>query len=462
MMVPTAMALEAGVEAMASLRALLDDQGYAQLYTALAGDGIFPSNRDRAVAIAAALGGEARALLHLFACAEPIDASSASAPVRAVVSALARAGLASSDAGTLRLDDLVVVATLGGYLLTAPPPGWHRRRGPGRAYLGEDSLLLAKALPSARGKAVLDLGAGCGIQGLLAAQGASRVVLSDIEDRSIELGIMNAHLNGLAERTEVVAGDCYEAVSTRRFDLVVTLPPYLPSLAETHDEVVAAGPDGLGLLRRIIAGAGDHLLPGGELVALAQLLCDDDGPLLRQELDALSPSLDARLSCFDPHPLQPYVLELATKLSIVSEHPTAYLHTRLMAQLRALGATGICTAFLRLRMPKALTSPHTARGCSVVWAPRWTKDTVLAPVRGLRIGIDKSLFAAGIGDGPTTPLRGPTAALLSAFDGRSDLGQVAARAWGAPAGADRQDLIDQAIERALELERAGLVVPVIA
>lgn len=461
MTMSTTTAREAGVEAMACLRALLDDCGYAQLYGALAGGGLFPVDRARAAAEARAMAGEDGTLLQLLACDEPVEPAVASNAVRDVVAALERAGLASSEHGVLRLDDLVVVPVLGGYLLTATPPGWRSASlRSGRAYLGEDSLRLARALPPAAGKAVLDLGAGCGIQGLLAARGAAEVVLSDVELRSVELGALNAHLNSMADHTEVVAGNCYEPVAGRRFDLVVTLAPYLPCLPETADGVVAAGPDGLALLRRILAAAADHLRPGGQLVAIAQLLCDEGGPLLRHELDALVPALDARLTCFDAHPLQPYALELATKLAATTGLRTDALHARFVASLRSQGATGVCTAFLRVRVPRAVDESRV-RERSIQVPARWHVDTVLAPAPGLRIGVDQSLLAAAIGDGPTTPLPGPVAALLGAFDGRRDLAAAVEMAWGTPPGADRRDLLDQAVERAGELERAGLVVPVV-
>lgn len=450
----------AGIEAMAFLRAFLDDCGYAQLYAALAGGGLFPADRGRAATDARAMGGEASAVLQLLACDEPVATATAREGLRAVVAALQRAGLACADGDMARLDDLVVVPVLGGYLLTATPPGWRTAAlRSGRAYLGEDSLRLARVLPATDGAAVLDLGSGCGIQGLLAARGAATVVLSDIEHRSLELGELNAHLNGVAPRTEVVAGDCYEPVAGRRFDLIVTLAPYLPCLLETTDDVVAAGPDGLALLRRILAGAADHLRPGGELVTIAQLLCDDDGPLLESELEGLAPSLDARLTCFDPHPLQPYALELATKLAPVAGGDVAALYARFMTSLRSLGATGICTSFVRLRAPRpdGVARPR-ARAMHLV--QRWGATTVLAPVPGLRVGVDKRLFAAAVGDGPATPLAAPVAALLGAFDGQRELSAAVEMAWGAPPGADRRDLLDQAIERVGELERAGLLVPV--
>lgn len=450
-----------GHDAMVLLREILDDLGYAQLYSALAGGALFPPDPLRARVRAKAIGGEAGAVLGLFACDAGMALGAVTPRLRHLAGVLEAIGLAHGEGDRVRLDDLVVVPVLGGYLLTATPPGW--RPGSttkGRAYLGEDSLRLARALPPAAGKTVLDLGAGSGVQGLLGARGAAQVVLSDVEPRSLELASLNACLNRPTSQVEVVGGDCYEPVRDRRFDLIVTLAPYLPSLKGT-DEVVAAGDDGLGLLRRIVAGAAGHLRPRGELVALGQLLCDDGGPLLRHELIELAPDLEARLVCFEPHALQPYALELATKLAPLVGEPPPDLHRHFVHSLRAVGATGVCTAFLRLRAPgpavaAAAKGPEVHLDWSLGPAPA---TMVFAPARGLRVGLDPGLRTASAHLGTPTPLPAPAAALLAAFDGKRGLADVVATAWGEPEGADQRDLLDQALEQARAFVAAGLLRP---
>ncbi len=67
-------------------------------------------------------------------------------------------------------------------------------------------------------------------------------------------------------------GDLFQAVADRRYDLIVSNPPYIPShecpllQAEVLREprmALSGGPDGLDFYRRIAMEAPDHLLPGG-------------------------------------------------------------------------------------------------------------------------------------------------------------------------------------------------------
>ena len=80
---------------------------------------------------------------------------------------------------------------------------------------------------------------------------------------------------GLEERILFLQGDLFLPVDRKRFDLIVSNPPYIPTAAiksldpeiRCFEPIIAldGGEDGLGLLRRIIAQAGRHLSSGGWL-----------------------------------------------------------------------------------------------------------------------------------------------------------------------------------------------------
>jgi release factor glutamine methyltransferase len=121
---------------------------------------------------------------------------------------------------------------------------------------------------------VLDVGTGSGAVALALAseRPAARVVASDVSPAALELAARNAEALGLAGRLRFAAGDLFEPVAGERFDLVVSNPPYLadsergglaPELAHEPSEALFAGPDGLAVLRRLVAGAPACLAPGG-------------------------------------------------------------------------------------------------------------------------------------------------------------------------------------------------------
>lgn len=126
---------------------------------------------------------------------------------------------------------------------------------------------------------VLDLCTGTGAVALSIAreQPGVSVVAVDLVEEAIACARANAQRLGLDGAVEVRAGDLFEAVrSGERFSLIVANPPYVPADAipelasevRDHEPVAAldGGPDGLDLVRRILAGATDRLESGGWLV----------------------------------------------------------------------------------------------------------------------------------------------------------------------------------------------------
>jgi len=111
-------------------------------------------------------------------------------------------------------------------------------------------------------------------------------------DRSTEalaLAAENLERLELASRVDLVESDGFEAV-TGPFDLIVSNPPYIardtiPSLAREvqWDPVLAldGGPSGTEFPSRLIAEAGQHLIPGG---MLALEIGDEQSALLQEQL----------------------------------------------------------------------------------------------------------------------------------------------------------------------------------
>lgn len=173
-------------------------------------------------------------------------------------------------------------------LTTAPrfrcltPPGVYRPQ--------TDTGLLRRALYRERitGRTeVLDLGTGSGALAVEAARLGARVTAVDISWRALATAWCNALLNGQLIR--VHHGDLASAVPDRRFDLVVTNPPYVPAPPRVGPprgpaRAWDAGMDGRLLIDRICATAPAILRPAGRLLMVHSHLSGVEETLTR--LDA--------------------------------------------------------------------------------------------------------------------------------------------------------------------------------
>ena len=99
----------------------------------------------------------------------------------------------------------------------------------------------------------------------------------DISPAALAVARENARRHGVSERVEFIESDGFAALPPgRRFDLIVSNPPYIPSAeietlepeVREHDPRLAldGGTDGLDFYRRIAAEAPNWLKPDGKLM----------------------------------------------------------------------------------------------------------------------------------------------------------------------------------------------------
>ncbi len=131
---------------------------------------------------------------------------------------------------------------------------------------------------AAGGLTALDIGTGSGAIALsLLHEGPfSRVVATDVSADAIAVARANAEALGALDRIEFRLGPVWAPIGDdERFNVIVANPPYVmdserPGLmpeVRDHEPGTAlfAGPDGLAVVREIVAGAGRRLCPGGLL-----------------------------------------------------------------------------------------------------------------------------------------------------------------------------------------------------
>jgi predicted RNA methylase len=130
------------------------------------------------------------------------------------------------------------------------------------------SKFLARFAVQRPSRATLDLGTGSGILSLRASRFSDVVIATDLNQRAVDCARFNARLNGI-ENIEVFAGDCFEPVKGRRFDLILSNPPFF--ITPQGDYLFCENPMELdGLCRRLVKEAPAYLNEGGYL----EMLCE--------------------------------------------------------------------------------------------------------------------------------------------------------------------------------------------
>ena len=138
--------------------------------------------------------------------------------------------------------------------------------------IGGAGLALAALTPRRPVAAALDLGCGCGIQTLYLLRHADRVTATDVSERALAFTAFNAALAAVGpDRLELLAGSLLEPVVGRRFDLIVTNPPFVltpPAVREAGLPLMEYRDAGRPVLPGLVAGLGEHLGVGAAAVML--------------------------------------------------------------------------------------------------------------------------------------------------------------------------------------------------
>jgi hypothetical protein len=266
-----------GTDGIARLRHALAEAGYTSGGIA---DRIGPAatetlrrNDFRAAIARTGSGDPLDTLIRLFVCGqtEPVGAvERALAPVTleeavdagliAVAPTGLRAGLELEPYG-----DWWVVADLSAGMRPGQPLPSDHVLG-----IGGASTTLAAATIRTKVDTALDLGTGCGVQALHLSTHAGRVTATDLSERALRFAATTAALNDLD--WELLQGDLAAPVAGRRFDLVVSNPPFVAGPGTTTHTYRDSGRSGDAVCAELVAAAPGLLADGGTMQFLANWL----------------------------------------------------------------------------------------------------------------------------------------------------------------------------------------------
>src|SRR6478736_6482693 len=150
----------------------------------------------------------------------------------------------------------------------------HFGRQENEEYDEEDGSLIGDPASVRR---VLDLCTGSGCLAILASRNFPNAEIDavDISRDALEVAARNVGDYGLQGRLTLHRGDLFKPLGGRRYDLIISNPPYvdaegmagLPRECRAEPKLAFdGGADGLDIVRRILDGARTHLTPQGGLL----------------------------------------------------------------------------------------------------------------------------------------------------------------------------------------------------
>ncbi|MGV8125241.1 MAG: methyltransferase [Candidatus Xenobiia bacterium LiM19] len=152
-----------------------------------------------------------------------------------------------------------------------------------RVYLAAESLffagMLKKRLSGKRFGTGLDVGTGSGIQAMVLSQFCGKAVGVDINPKAVKTARCNALLNQ-KDNVEFTISDAFRGLGNRKFDVIVSNPPYVFLPESRKKELWAYGGSDYGteIPMKILEGVDEHLNDGGtfHMIAVSPVIDGED------------------------------------------------------------------------------------------------------------------------------------------------------------------------------------------
>jgi release factor glutamine methyltransferase len=141
----------------------------------------------------------------------------------------------------------------------------------------EDTFLVAEKMDIKEDDTVLEIGTGCGILAVLAAEKAKCVVAIDVNPHAIECASRNAKNNNVNKKIEFRQGYLFHPLKkNERFSLILFNSPYLPSEPDEEKSWIgkawAGGQNGRKILNQFVLAAPTFLADNGRIILVQSSL----------------------------------------------------------------------------------------------------------------------------------------------------------------------------------------------
>lgn len=152
----------------------------------------------------------------------------------------------------------------------------------------EDSFLFAENLDVEKDAQVLDVGTGCGILGILAAETAANVIAVDFNPYALRCAKKNSALNNVSGKMAFIQSILLTAFNENaKFDLILFNAPYLPSAECEEDSWMvrswAGGVNGRQVIDRFISQVPSHLKACGRILLMQSTLANAEETIRKFE-----------------------------------------------------------------------------------------------------------------------------------------------------------------------------------